>query len=262
MNSASLDVVLPTFNNESTIKSAVESVLNQSFSDFQLIIVNDASTDGTLDVVQSIVDPRISIITNSQNLGCGGSKNVGLTSSSAPFVTFVDGDDTIFPYRFEMQMSYMRKHQECSVLGTQMTSLTNGRKSNLPLLNWEIRSYLYHRNCLAMPTIMLRRESFDKNMFTSLFNPRNRSCEDYELFLELLKDRSIKFRTLNVSTVLYDDDISEETSSSRSTVSERIRQEHLNSNWPHLLDRNSPFSREQMTYFFARLLTKVRGIIV
>lgn len=261
MNSASLDVILPTFNNESTIKSAVESVLNQSFSDFRLVIVNDASTDGTLDVVQSIVDPRISIITNHQNLGCGGSKNVGLTTSSAPFVTFVDGDDTIFPNRFETQMRYMRKHQACSVLGTQMTSLTNGRKSNLPLLNWEIRSYLYHRNCLAMPTIMLRRESFDKNMFASLFNPRNRSCEDYELWLELLKDRSIKFRTINISTVLYDDAISEETSCRRTKISEQLRQESLRRNWPHLLSNKFPLSREKMIYFFARLLTKIRVII-
>ena len=261
MNSASLDVVLPTFNNESTIKSAVKSVLNQSFSDFQLIIVNDASTDGTLDVVQSIVDPRISIITNSQNLGCGGSKNVGLTSSSAPFVTFVDGDDTIFPYRFEMQMSYMRKHQGCSVLGTQMTSLTNGRKSNLPLLNWEIRSYLYHRNCMAMPTIMLRRASFDECTFKSLFNPQNRSCEDYELWLDFLKNKAIKFRNINVSTVLYDDAIAEETSRRRTTISEQIRQDSLARNWPHLLSKNSRLSREKLVYFFARFVTKMRGIL-
>lgn len=260
MNSPTLDVVLPTFNNELTIRAAVEAVLDQTFRDFRLIIVNDASTDRTREIASSISDPRISIINNKENLGCGGSKNVGLAATTAPFVAFVDGDDTINPRRFEIQIEYLQNHESCSVLGSQITSLQSGIKSNLPLHNWEIRSYLYYRNCLAMPTIMIRRASFPDHMFKSLFNPQNRFCEDYELWLKLLKDKSLKFHNLDISTVLYDSAISEETSRQRTLLAQRLRQDFLADRSFRKAPTNPLPIRLRAGYFFARLTTAARGL--
>lgn len=91
-----ISVILPVFNEEKYIKDAVSSVLNQSFDDFELIVVNDGSTDSTLDIIESVDDNRIRLISQT-NMGPGASRNAALKIASGDYVMFIDGDDIYCP---------------------------------------------------------------------------------------------------------------------------------------------------------------------
>lgn len=258
MNSPTLDVVLPTFNNELTIRAAVEAVLDQTFRDFRLIIVNDASTDKTLDVVRTIEDERIVVLQNQVNLGPSASRNIAIAHTSAPFIAFVDGDDLCATDRFQRQLSYLQKNEKCMVLGSQVHSSTTGNKSNLPIYHWEISAYLKHRNCMAMPTIMIRREVINHLNEDHLFNPEARQSQDYELWLRLLASKGIRFRNLHSSTVIYDDTISPSIATQRDAAAKTFRDKFVERR-PASLSGGGESTRVAIDYFFARLTTKVRG---
>jgi len=88
----SVSIILPVFNGEKFIKKAIESVLNQSLNDFELIIINDGSTDSTADIINSFEDNRIRII-NQNNEGPGNARNNGLKIASGDYIMFLDADD-------------------------------------------------------------------------------------------------------------------------------------------------------------------------
>ena len=87
-----VSVILCVFNEEKFLQNAIESILNQSLSDFELIIVNDGSTDATLDIINSYDDERINLI-NQENIGLGASRNKAMAEASGEYVMFLDGDD-------------------------------------------------------------------------------------------------------------------------------------------------------------------------
>src|SRR6185312_4894510 len=93
--------IMPSFNVSATVERAIESVLNQTLDDFELIVVNDASTDDTLQIVNGVAgrtnDSRIRIIDLPQNIGLSGVRNVGLDTATGDFVTFLDADDEYLP---------------------------------------------------------------------------------------------------------------------------------------------------------------------
>lgn len=90
-----VSVIMPVYNSEKYVEAAVRSVLDQSFKDFELLLIDDASTDGSLSVCQSLAktDPRVKIIRRAQNGGCSVAKNTGLDNASGKYVAFVDSDD-------------------------------------------------------------------------------------------------------------------------------------------------------------------------
>jgi glycosyltransferase involved in cell wall biosynthesis len=100
-----VSVVLPAFNRAGTIRAAVESVLRQTFADFELIVVDDGSTDGTLAALDGIADPRLRRIAHPRNLGVSAARNSGLREARATWVAFQDSDDEWLPRKLEKQMA-------------------------------------------------------------------------------------------------------------------------------------------------------------
>ena len=88
-----ITIIMSAYNAEGTILKAINSVLNQTYKNTQLIVVNDCSTDNTLDIVKNIEDSRIVLINNDENLGCGMSRRVGLLKATGNYITFLDSDD-------------------------------------------------------------------------------------------------------------------------------------------------------------------------
>ena len=124
----SVSVVMATYNTEiSMLREAVESILNQTFHDFEFLIVDDGSTNDSGDYLRSIQDKRVRIIWNVQNMGVTKSLNVGLKQAKGRYIARMDADDVSFPTRLEKQFSYMEAHQDVIVYGMRNTAMDKAR---------------------------------------------------------------------------------------------------------------------------------------
>lgn len=110
-------VLMPTYNVEPYVRESIESVLNQTFTDFQLLVMDDHSTDGTLDVVRKINDSRIRIVQNEKNVGLAENLNRGLALVETEYVARMDGDDIAEPYWLDSEISFLETHPDVGVCG-------------------------------------------------------------------------------------------------------------------------------------------------
>ena len=114
---AKVTVLMPTYNVEPYVREAVESVLAQTFTDFLLLVMDDHSTDGTLDVVRTIDDPRIRIVQNEKNVGLSENLNRGIDLIDTEYFARMDGDDIAFPHWLRSEVDYLDSHPEVGVCG-------------------------------------------------------------------------------------------------------------------------------------------------
>lgn len=122
-----LSVLMPVYNGRAYIRPAIDSVLNQTFRDFELIVVNDGSTDDTLSIVQEYKDPRIVII-NQKNMGVARSLNNGLAAARGKYVKRHDADDTSTPEAFQVQVDFMESHPEYVMVSNQIAFMSTRGK--------------------------------------------------------------------------------------------------------------------------------------
>lgn len=113
-----VSVILPCYNSETTIASAIQSILNQTFSDFELIIVDDASTDNSIAVVKSFDDSRIKLIQQKENGGYPVAMNAGISIATGKYIARMDGDDISAPTRLEKQLKILKENSSASFCGT------------------------------------------------------------------------------------------------------------------------------------------------
>lgn len=198
--SPELSVIMGVFNGEEYIEEAVLSILNQTFANFELIIVDNASTDATVQKICSIPDPRIRLIRNERNMERAYSRNVAVQQASAPLIAVMDADDYAIPYRLEVQVAFMRRHPEIAVCAGFMEIYETGKMISFPLHDDEIRVHLLWHSCLPHPTWMSRREAILKaGGYDHDFIP----AEDYELLAKLLGDSQVRFACLPEVLVRY-----------------------------------------------------------
>lgn len=119
-----ISVLMATYNNATYLNSCIESVLSQTFEDFEYIIINDASTDDTHDILEQYTDPRIRILQNSANLKLSTSLNLGLEIAEGDYIARIDSDDMCMPERFEKQVAFLESHQEIGAVGTQVINIS------------------------------------------------------------------------------------------------------------------------------------------
>lgn len=113
-----VSVIMPAYNAEKTIAAAIQSILDQDYKNFELIIVDDASTDETAKVVKSFADPRLVFFQNTTNLTAGPSRNVGIAHAQGEFIALQDADDLSLPHRLRCQVNFMLSHPEIDVVGS------------------------------------------------------------------------------------------------------------------------------------------------
>lgn len=198
-----ISVVMPFYNSEKYLREAVQSILDQSFSDFELILINDGSTDSSREVASSFKDPRIVLIDNPGNLGLSKSFNIGIKAARGEFIARMDADDIAYLSRFQKQLDFFTDHPAVSVLGTAVTLINEmgerigGAKKpeKHELIKWQslLSTPLFH------PTVMARREVLKANLFDeTLFN-----SEDYELWSRLLFTTRARFANLKEPLLYY-----------------------------------------------------------
>ena len=197
-----VSVLMPVFNSESTIASAVESILHQSFKDFELVIVDDGSTDRTKDVLASIKDRRIQIIALGKNVGVAAALNRGLAACTAPLVARMDSDDVAIADRLELQVSEFTKDRSLGVIGSYVRTTGPGNVIwKQPLEHRSLMARLIFSTPFHHPTVMFSRERLPvvSPMYEASFVP----AEDYRLWAKLGLEHSIRFKNLPIATVIY-----------------------------------------------------------
>lgn len=183
-----VSVVIPAYNAESTIRTAIQSVLNQSHTNFELIAINDGSQDSTLEILQSINDPRLIIINQRENKGLVESLNAGISLSQGKYIARMDADDISALDRLEEQVKFLENNPEIGVLGTAFESIDPGGqmttvryKSNHNAIAFR---HLYQIH-LCHPTVIIRKSVLESNNLR--YNQAFVHAEDYDLFNQLLK---------------------------------------------------------------------------
>lgn len=184
-----VSVLMPVYNGERYLREAIESILNQTFTDFEFVIVDDGSTDGTAAILDSCDDPRIVRLKNHTNIGLPGSLNRGLTAARAEFVARMDADDISLTARLEKQVNYLDKHPEIGILGSanQVIDAYDQDRGmrHRPLYDLEIRWISLLRTPFAHPATMIRRDVMTQNDLR--YDEAFQTAEDYELFTRMLK---------------------------------------------------------------------------
>ncbi len=197
-----ISVVLPVFNGELFIADAIRSLLDQTFGDFELLVIDDGSTDRTPEILKTFQDSRMRVIKNAENLGLIRSLNLGIELARGEFIARMDADDIAFPKRLETQLAFLNNNPGVSVVGSNIVvfnqDTVDGRCLMTPpqtaaQIHWE----LLRVSCLYHPTVLIRRSVFADER---AYDPEYTHCEDYELWLRL----SRRFELANIpESLLY-----------------------------------------------------------
>lgn len=173
---------MAVYNGQEFIRKSLESVLKQTYGDFQFLIINDASTDETVSLIRAYDDPRIRLENNEKNLGLAATLNRGLEMIDTEFAARMDCDDICHPRRFEWQVSFMEEHPTCGISGTWARSFgLPGQRATLryPELPDEARVCQFFRSPVAHPTIILRKALLDRHQLR--YDPLYSRTEDFDL---------------------------------------------------------------------------------
>lgn len=184
-----VSVVIPSYNREKTIKFAVNSVLNQTYQDFEIIIVDDCSTDGSVEVIKSMTDPRIRLVELEENGGACAARNRGVEEAKGEWIAFQDSDDEWLPEKLQKQLEQLEREQaDFSTCRMRRYYLGSQEKYKMyPAKIMKPEDYTYeavlYRNCVTTPNLMVRRSCFDKVKF----DPEIKKYQDWDYALTLLK---------------------------------------------------------------------------
>jgi glycosyltransferase involved in cell wall biosynthesis len=186
-----ISIILPAFNSASFLKDAIESVLQQTFTDFELIVINDGSTDNSEAIICSFTDPRIIYSNNEKNQGLIFTLNKGIDMARGAYIARMDADDICLPNRLAIQKQWLDTHPETAVVASLVEFIdehnqTTGqwKLDNKTTTASAIRRILPFENCIAHPSIMARKSILQNYKY----NPLQRNIEDYDLWLRLVAD--------------------------------------------------------------------------
>lgn len=204
MKQPTISVVMSMYNSAEYLREAIESILSQTFSDFEFIIIDNASTDNSLSIAKSYKDKRLVIIKNEKNIGLPLSLKRGVDLARGTYIVRMDGDDISLPYRFEKQIKYMSENPEIMISGTwaKTVGVKSGYTIKHPTDPDEVKVNLLFRNSLAHPTLIMRREFLVKNNLHYRNSDSNILCaEDFDLYTRAIYFGKIS--NLNKILLLY-----------------------------------------------------------
>ena len=200
-----VSVVIPTYNRAGFLRSAIRSVLNQTFQDFEIIVVDDGSTDySAKEVVSEFRDPRIRYIRHEVNRGGSAARNTGIKASKGKYIAFLDDDDEWLPEKLQRQLEVLYSSPE-RVGGVYTGFLLVNRESGklisrrIPYKSGNLYGELVSGNCIGTTsTLLLKRECFDK---VGLFDENLLSSQDYDMWIRI--SREFFFECLSEPLVRY-----------------------------------------------------------
>jgi hypothetical protein len=195
-----VSVVMSVFNGERFLREAIDSILSQTFSDFEFIIINDGSTDGTPSILDSYArsDPRVRVY-QQENKGLVESRNRGCGLARGKYIAQMDADDIAVRDRLQWQIEFLERHSEVGVVGGAVELIDGAGRAlyrwRLPVENEEIKTALRLHNCLADPAAMIRKEAF---LSVAGYRKPFDFAPDYDLWLRIAE----RWRLANLEAVV------------------------------------------------------------
>jgi len=180
-----ISVVMSAFNAEAYLRESIDSILNQTYKNFEFIIVDDCSADSTASILDaySITDSRIRILKNNKNMGLPFSLNVAIRAAEGEFIARMDADDISLPDRFKKQIDFMNIHSAIKICGTACIEIDSEGKElfrkSMPESNQDIGKIIFKRSPFIHPTVMIRSCFFEEVGF---YNESFLKTQDLELW--------------------------------------------------------------------------------
>jgi glycosyltransferase involved in cell wall biosynthesis len=227
----SVSVIIPSYNHERFVAECINSVLNQTFQDFEIIITDDASTDRTVEIIERFDDPRIKLFKHSKNQGVSVAANNCIRHASGKYISWLSTDDAWYPEKLELQVRYLDEHSEVGVIfgkadwideaGNLITDssfpyLNIFNVPNRPRVEW-LRHFFLVGNCLSLPCSLIRKECFEK---VGMFDPRYAKIPDLDLWIRICFEYDIVILDRKLIRNRW---IGDESNASGSTIRNRIQ---------------------------------------
>ncbi|AAM30348.1 glycosyltransferase [Methanosarcina mazei Go1] len=191
-----VSVIIPTYNRAHLIPRAIKSVLNQTYLDIEIIIVDDSSTDNTEEIVKDFKDRRLKYIRHNINKGASAARNTGIRESRGKYIAFQDSDDEWFSNKLEKQIeAFADAPPEVGIVYSGFYRIEANRKLYLPsdqlsLKEGNIHNELLKGNFVGTPTVLMKKECFRNQRY---FNESLPALEDWELWIELSKYYTFRY---------------------------------------------------------------------
>lgn len=216
-------VIMPVYNNAAFVLEAVHSILVQTYSDFELILIDDGSTDGSAYLISQITDPRVVKIFHSTNRGLVATLNEGLNMATGDYIVRMDSDDFSTPDRLAVQISFMDQNPWIDLCGAAYTTSIGEVTRVNPASHEEIRTWLLFHCCICHPTIIIRNSMIHR--LGVQYDSNYPHAEDYELWNRLASQ--IQMANLPVNLLYYrqhQGQVSNQHRAIQDVVARRIRQ--------------------------------------
>ncbi len=189
-----ISVIIPVYNTKPQyLTLAIGSILQQTFTDFELLIIDDCSTEDIFSVIKNFSDPRIIFIRAEKNGGAGQARNLGLSLAKGKYIALMDSDDISRPNRLAVEHRYMEKHPEIDILGSYMQRFPQKKTLKVPLTHNDIIHENIFLNCaMNNPSVIFRANP------SIHYNNKLRVSEDYDMWLR----QADKSRFANLPAIL------------------------------------------------------------
>lgn len=179
-----VSVLMPVYNAAPYLREAIDSILSQTFADFEFLIINDGSTDTSEGIIKSYQDSRIRYLKNAQNLGLVNTLNLGLEAAQGEYIARMDADDISLPTRFARQVAYMDQHPQVGACGTAYRYFGEVNEIKwLPSDHREAFTLLSSTSCLGHPTSLIRRSILHR--YQIRYEKEYEYAEDYALWVRI-----------------------------------------------------------------------------
>jgi glycosyltransferase involved in cell wall biosynthesis len=220
---AKLTVLMTVYNGQEFLRETVESILNQTYKDFVFLILDNASTDNSCEIIRSYDDPRIRLEALPQNIGQIPALNKGLDMIDTPLVARMDADDISLPERFEKQVAFLENNPDIGICGTHAIAFQGKKETHWrhPQHMDDIKIRLLFECCLVHPSVMMRKEWLDQHDLR--YDETLGHSEDWELW----QRASRLFKLANIPEVLiryrvHGQSVSRQTLDRQKTAAEKL----------------------------------------
>ncbi len=254
MTSPQVSIIMPVYNGASFVTDALNSVFSQTLDDFELIVVDDGSTDETSAILQRCHDPRLRLITHSTNLGGAAARNKGISVARGRYIAQIDVDDRAHPKRLERQVAFLDQNPDLDLIGSWSRMMDEAgqplpRIRRQPLTPDAVRARLLFRCCISHRSVIARREVYDLYKY----DPDFRLSQDFELFVRMTKS----FKLGNLPDVLMFARVHRQQISRNKANVAKIK--NIDIIRRQLVDLNVPFSDADLERHFFLTRPKLLG---
>jgi glycosyltransferase involved in cell wall biosynthesis len=177
-----VSVVMPVFNREKFVADAAKSILNQSFTDFEFIIIDDCSTDETFKILNSINDQRIKLLKLNENRGNYYARNMGMELAKGKYICVMDSDDIALPNRIQIQFDFMEKNGQIGICGSYVKVIDSDEIITAPTDYDEIKVWSLSNIMFRHPTVFIRADFLNK--YNLRYNDSFRYAADYDFLVK------------------------------------------------------------------------------